>query len=123
MLGSIGDVASSCGPNPCGVFNFLGSECATWQTCAAAANQTSAPLGGGPCVVGGLDENGNTIVSCGGAPPCLTGPGPLQPGQDYCPGVLGQGSADQNANNPVGVPQWLLLAGVVFGLALIAGRS
>ena len=40
----------------------------------------------GDCVVGGVDPaTGDTIASCP-APPCLTGSGPLAPGQSYCAG-------------------------------------
>lgn len=127
MLGSIGDVASNCGPNPCGMLegSFGGlfatsPECETWRACSAV----QSPMTAGPCIVGGLDENGNTIVSCGGAPPCLTGPGPLQAGQTYCPGVLeGEQAASQQyfaSLNPIGIPQWALLGGAVFLIAMVA---
>lgn len=40
------------------------------------------------CVVGGVDAAGNTIANCPPAgadyTPCLTGAGPLGPGQSYC---------------------------------------
>lgn len=92
MLG-VGDVASNCGPNPCGFMDtfFPSTECGTWQTCAAVENAGAgvpALVASGACVEGGVDANGNTIVSCGGAPTCLMGSGPLQPGQAYCAGVL-----------------------------------
>lgn len=121
MLGSIGDVTTTCGANPCGFTDFFvqSADCSTWQQCAAAYNTPALqPPVDTPCVAGGLDANGNTIVSCG-APACLTGPGPLQPGQSYCAGVLGQGAANPPT---VGAPQWLLLGLVVFGLAMVASR-
>lgn len=126
MLRGMGDVATACGPNPCGFLDslFPSAACAAWQTCAAVQNAPVAT--GGPCIVGGLDANGNTIVSCGGAPPCLTGAGPLQPGQDYCPGVLeaaaAAGFSDTTDPNAVGIPQWALLGGVVFVIAMLASR-
>lgn len=38
------------------------------------------------CVVGALDAAGNTIANCPtvSVVPCLTGTGPLSPGQSYC---------------------------------------
>lgn len=121
MLG-IGDVASSCGPSPCTWQEALypGAACQVWNACAAAQAPTvTIPPVSVPCIVGGLDENGNTIVSCGSVP-CLTGPGPLQPGQEYCSGVLGQGSATDQTASSVGIPQWALLGGIVFLVAMIA---
>jgi hypothetical protein len=122
-IGSIGDVASACGPSPCGFMDniFPTAACDTWKACAA--NQ--APVLTGPCVVGGLDANGNTIVSCGGVP-CLMGTGPLQPGQEYCAGVLDAAqlasaqalAAQPTANNP----PWLLLGFVALGLVLMGTR-
>lgn len=90
MISGVGDVASNCGPNPCGFMDtfFPSTECGTWQSCAAVENAGGNPASSGACVAGGTDANGNTIVSCGGAPPCLMGSGPLQAGQVYCAGVL-----------------------------------
>src|ERR1700676_4454249 len=93
MLG-VGDVASNCGPNPCGFMDtfFASTQCGTWQSCAAVENAGAggvpALVASGACVEGGVDATGNTIVSCGGAPTCLMGSGPLAPGQAYCAGVL-----------------------------------
>ncbi len=126
MLGSIGDVASSCGPNPCGFLDslFPSSACSTWQTCAGVANQSTAPVSSG-CVVGGLDANGNTIVSCGGQDPTES---PYPVGTSAaCYGMTPEECAAvttaQTAPGGVGIPQWALLGAVVFGIALIAGRK
>lgn len=104
MLG-MGDVSSSCGANPCGFFDsiFPSASCKTWQTCAAVVNQAPVAVST-DCVVGGLDANGNTIASCGGQDATET-PYPVAMSQPT-----------------IGVPQWLLLGGVVFGLMMIAGR-
>ncbi len=130
---SLGDVNLTCGPSPCGFLDLLwsGDDCNIWQQCAAAYNaqspaQPGQPPSPVPCVVGGLDEYGNTIVSCGdtGQPgqtnlPCLRGAGPLQPGQEFCyvpPGDTGGGAGTPAAAHAP-VPAWVLPA--IGGLALL----
>jgi hypothetical protein len=103
---------------------FSSAECDTWQTCAAVANQ--GPVGiltsQDNCVVGGLDANGNTIVSCGGQDaeespyPVITSAPCFGMTPEQCAAVT------QTPPSSVGIPQWLLLGGVVFAFALIAGR-
>lgn len=123
MLGSIGDVASSCGPSPCTWQEslFPGAACQVWNACAAAQTP-GAPVVGAPCVVGGLDANGNTIVSCGqtGFDPTES-PYPVVTSAP-CAGMTPEQCAAVSGPSAVGVPQWALLAGVVFALAMIAGR-
>lgn len=126
---TLGDVASNCGPNPCGIWDYISPspECDTWQMCAAQQN-AGVPQSTG-CVVGGLDDNGDTIVNCPSAPSCLMGSGPLQSGQAYCSGVLdaaqyasAQYLASQQAPASVGFPQWAVLGLVVVGLVLVTRR-
>lgn len=119
---------SDCGPNPCGFTDALwpSSECESWQVCAAVQNNAGAPAEAG-CVVGGTNAYGDTIVSCGGAPPCLMGSGPLAPGQQYCAGVIDaeqllsqQYFASQGAGPSS--PPWAMLGLVALGLILVGTR-
>lgn len=128
MLG-VGSVASNCGPNPCGFMDVFSpsAECDTWQSCAAVEN-SGAGSGGSPvssgCVDGGLDANGNTIVSCGGGTPdCLMGSGPLQAGQVYCAGVLDaaqMASAQYFEQQAAGAPSLMSGSVIAIGLGLLA---
>jgi hypothetical protein len=54
------------------------------------------------CIAGGLDENGNTIVSCGA--PDVSAPNPA---------VM---------SSSVGFPQWALLGGIALLALMIARR-
>lgn len=121
MLRGVGDVATACGPNPCGFMDslFPSAACNTWQTCAAVANQSPAAVAG-PCVVGALDANGNTIVSCGGQD-ASESPYPVVTNAP-CAGMTPEECAAVTQTPAPGFPQWALLGGVVFLVVMFAGR-
>lgn len=95
---------------------------------------------GGVCLVDPMDgvyKDVDTGQQCYTAVPCLTGPGPLQPGQDYCPGAVDKlrlaslpDYASPQALPSTGLVSWLqanplamvgLSAGVLVILAAAAG--
>jgi hypothetical protein len=120
---AVDPLMAACGADPCGFMDalFPSAACSTWQTCAAVANQTPAPVPSG-CVVGGLDAFGNTIVSCGGYDAVET-PYPVVTSAP-CAGMTPEQCAAVTQAPPsgVGIPQWALLGGIVFLAVMIVGR-
>jgi hypothetical protein len=137
----IGDLNLTCGANPCGFLDFFSpsSDCGTWQQCAAAYN-AGAPTAEPPCIPGGIDANGNTIVSCGGTstvpsvvdwsnPSAIVKAGDTLPTGDTYAGpttTVAQVQADLHVGNvvptQVGTTPYLILGVVVFALMMIGGR-
>lgn len=68
------------------------------------------------CEVGGIDANGDTIASCGigdvntGSPDCLSGTGPLAPGQSYCVSPAGPSAVTPTSGSP---SAWSSIGGVL----------
>lgn len=80
-----------------------------------------------PCQsVASPDITGNITPDPFGATYCLSGPGPLSPGQIYCPGVLDtyqNSSQEFFASQSSGLPWWLIPVGVLVVFAAMgAGR-
>lgn len=125
MLQGVGDLNTACGPNPCGLWDslFPSAACNTWQVCAGVANQSQPPASQG-CIVGGVDAYGDTIVSCGMQDPTES-PYPVVTSA-ACTGMTPEQCAAITTVIPglgsVGIPQWALLGGVVFVIAMLASR-
>jgi hypothetical protein len=135
---NLGDVNTTCGVSPCGLMDFFSpsADCVTWRDCAAFIDTPASPA----CVPGGLDANGNTIVSCGGTSPntvdwsnpsAAVAPGAVMPSGDTYAGpvtTVAQIQSDIAAGTPVpkqssvGTMPYVVLGVVVLGLMLIGGR-
>lgn len=70
------------------------------------------------------DITGNITPDPFGATYCLSGPGPLAPGQIYCPGVLDtyQNSSQEFFASQSNTPWWLIPVGILVVFAVMGAR-